>query len=122
MDEDSASNRRSGPTINSTSTAPRPLTRRRREDEGIMCISSCSLILLSRATFRLGLTEQRRTFTITSEEAYTMKLGFLGLGAIGTPMAAHLASNAQLTVWNRTVGQAGPVARGLRCRPASPPR
>ena len=32
-----------------------------------------------------------------------MKVAFLGLGAIGAPMAAHLASEPfDLTVWNRT--------------------
>jgi 3-hydroxyisobutyrate dehydrogenase len=31
-----------------------------------------------------------------------MQLGFAGLGAIGTPMAARLAATAPLRVWNRT--------------------
>ena len=31
-----------------------------------------------------------------------MHVGFLGLGAIGTPMAVHLARRGPLTVWNRT--------------------
>ena len=31
-----------------------------------------------------------------------MRVGFLGLGAIGAPMAAHLAKRGSLTVWNRT--------------------
>jgi 3-hydroxyisobutyrate dehydrogenase len=31
-----------------------------------------------------------------------MRIAFLGLGAIGTPMAAHLARRGPLTVWNRT--------------------
>ncbi|HET8649184.1 MAG TPA: NAD(P)-dependent oxidoreductase [Gemmatimonadales bacterium] len=31
-----------------------------------------------------------------------MRVGFLGLGAIGTPMAARVARDHQLTVWNRT--------------------
>jgi 3-hydroxyisobutyrate dehydrogenase len=51
-----------------------------------------------------------------------MKLGFLGLGAIGTPMAAHLASNAQLTVWNRTTGRAAQFARDHGARAAASPR
>jgi len=35
-----------------------------------------------------------------------MHVGFLGLGAIGTPMAAHLARRGPLTVWNRTASRA----------------
>ncbi|HKT61879.1 MAG TPA: NAD(P)-dependent oxidoreductase [Gemmatimonadales bacterium] len=35
-----------------------------------------------------------------------MQLGFLGLGAMGAPMAAHLARRAPLTVWNRTAARA----------------
>jgi 3-hydroxyisobutyrate dehydrogenase len=35
-----------------------------------------------------------------------MKMAFLGLGAIGRPMAAHLARAHQLTVWNRTAERA----------------
>jgi 3-hydroxyisobutyrate dehydrogenase len=35
-----------------------------------------------------------------------MQVGFLGLGAIGTPMAAHLARRGRLTVWNRTAARA----------------
>lgn len=31
-----------------------------------------------------------------------MKTAFLGLGAIGTPMARHVAAKSTLTVWNRT--------------------
>ena len=31
-----------------------------------------------------------------------MRIAFLGLGAIGTPMAVHVAKQHQLTVWNRT--------------------
>lgn len=31
-----------------------------------------------------------------------MRIGFAGLGAIGRPMAARLAANQDLTVWNRT--------------------
>lgn len=31
-----------------------------------------------------------------------MRIGFAGLGAIGRPMAARLAANHDLTVWNRT--------------------
>jgi 3-hydroxyisobutyrate dehydrogenase len=35
-----------------------------------------------------------------------MQLAFLGLGAIGAPMAAHLAPTHDLTVWNRTAERA----------------
>jgi 3-hydroxyisobutyrate dehydrogenase len=34
------------------------------------------------------------------------KVAFLGLGAIGTPMARHLAAKFPLTVWNRTRSKA----------------
>lgn len=35
-----------------------------------------------------------------------MRVGFLGLGAIGAPMAVHLAREHTLTVWNRTAARA----------------
>ena len=35
-----------------------------------------------------------------------MRVSFLGLGAIGTPMAAQLARRHELTVWNRTAERA----------------
>lgn len=35
-----------------------------------------------------------------------MTVAFLGLGAIGTPMAAHLAQRGPLVVWNRTAARA----------------
>lgn len=35
-----------------------------------------------------------------------MRIGFLGLGAIGTPMAARVARRYPLTVWNRTAARA----------------
>ncbi len=35
-----------------------------------------------------------------------MRIAFLGLGAIGTPMAAHLARSHELVVWNRTLERA----------------
>ena len=35
-----------------------------------------------------------------------LSVGFLGLGAIGTPMATHLARRYPLTVWNRTRNRA----------------
>lgn len=40
-----------------------------------------------------------------------MRVAFLGLGAIGAPMAAHIAhSPFELTVWNRTSAKAGEFA------------
>ena len=35
-----------------------------------------------------------------------MQIAFLGLGAIGTPMARHVAAHHALTVWNRTAAKA----------------
>jgi 3-hydroxyisobutyrate dehydrogenase-like beta-hydroxyacid dehydrogenase len=37
-----------------------------------------------------------------------MHVGFLGLGAIGAPMAARLARRGPLTVWNRTAASRPP--------------
>jgi 3-hydroxyisobutyrate dehydrogenase len=51
-----------------------------------------------------------------------MNLGFLGLGAIGTPMAAHLAAHSRLTVWNRTTDRATAFARRYQARAAPTPR
>ncbi|MEP7345120.1 MAG: NAD(P)-dependent oxidoreductase [Gemmatimonadaceae bacterium] len=39
-----------------------------------------------------------------------MRVAFLGLGAIGTPMASHLAKNLDLIVWNRTGEKAADFA------------
>jgi 3-hydroxyisobutyrate dehydrogenase-like beta-hydroxyacid dehydrogenase len=58
-----------------------------------------------------------------------MKIGFLGLGKMGTPMARHLlAAGHELRVWNRTEGQdrtAAPrrarLPRPLRLRPSWAP-
>lgn len=50
-----------------------------------------------------------------------MRIGWCGLGRMGTPMAGHvLASGHELAVWNRTPGKAGPLtAAGARAA-ASP--
>ncbi len=41
-----------------------------------------------------------------------MKIGFLGLGKMGTPMAMHLiAAGHELRVWNRTEGKTEPLLR-----------
>jgi 3-hydroxyisobutyrate dehydrogenase len=47
---------------------------------------------------------------------------FLGLGAIGAPMAARLARGARLTVWNRTRTRAEAFARAHGARDAATPR
>jgi 3-hydroxyisobutyrate dehydrogenase len=47
---------------------------------------------------------------------------FLGLGAIGAPMAARLAREAPLTVWNRTRSRAEAFAREHGVRSAASPR
>lgn len=40
-----------------------------------------------------------------------LRLGFVGLGVMGAPMAGHLArAGFPLTVWNRTGAKAGPLA------------
>ena len=40
-----------------------------------------------------------------------MKLAFIGLGAMGFPMARHLAKQHEVTVWNRTREKAERHAR-----------
>lgn len=47
---------------------------------------------------------------------------FLGLGAIGAPMAARLARAGALTVWNRTTERAEAFARSHGVRIAATPR
>lgn len=47
---------------------------------------------------------------------------FLGLGAIGGPMAAHLARAGHLTVWNRTAAAAESFAARHGARVAATPR
>jgi 3-hydroxyisobutyrate dehydrogenase len=49
-------------------------------------------------------------------------VGFLGLGAIGAPMAAHLARRGELVVWNRTPSRAAEFARRVGARTAATPR
>ena len=50
-----------------------------------------------------------------------MNVAFLGLGAIGAPMARHIASKHSLTVWNRTAAKAESFAREHGCRVAGTP-
>jgi 3-hydroxyisobutyrate dehydrogenase len=54
--------------------------------------------------------------------ARRLRVGFLGLGAIGTPMAAHLAREHDLVVWNRTAERARDFAREHGARAADTPR
>ncbi len=51
-----------------------------------------------------------------------MDIGFLGLGAIGTPMAARVAARHRLTVWNRTAGRAREFAAAHGAQAAATPR
>jgi 3-hydroxyisobutyrate dehydrogenase len=51
-----------------------------------------------------------------------MVVAFLGLGAIGAPMAAHLARRWQLTVFNRTSRRAAEFAKMHPARVAPSPR
>jgi len=47
------------------------------------------------------------------------KVGFIGLGAIGAPMARHVAKKFETTVWNRTRGKAEAFARENGARAAT---
>jgi 3-hydroxyisobutyrate dehydrogenase-like beta-hydroxyacid dehydrogenase len=50
-----------------------------------------------------------------------MKIGFLGLGAMGTPMALHLiAAGNELSVWNRTEERTKPLLREGAIAAATP--
>jgi 3-hydroxyisobutyrate dehydrogenase len=49
-------------------------------------------------------------------------VAFIGLGAIGAPMAAHLARDGRLTVWNRTGAVAERFAARHEARVAATPR
>jgi 3-hydroxyisobutyrate dehydrogenase-like beta-hydroxyacid dehydrogenase len=50
-----------------------------------------------------------------------MKIGFLGLGKMGTPMAMHLiAAGHELRVWNRTEGKMEPLLREGAIAAATP--
>jgi 3-hydroxyisobutyrate dehydrogenase len=51
-----------------------------------------------------------------------MQIAFLGLGAIGAPIAKHLAHRGRLTVWNRTTSRAKDFARQHHARAASTPQ
>lgn len=51
-----------------------------------------------------------------------MNVAFLGLGAIGAPMARHVAEHFPLRVWNRTATKAAAFARDHKCEAAATPR
>jgi 3-hydroxyisobutyrate dehydrogenase len=51
-----------------------------------------------------------------------MNISFVGLGAIGAPMASHIARAHALTVWNRTRSRADEFAATNRCRVVETPR
>src|SRR6266550_3889451 len=50
-----------------------------------------------------------------------MKAAFLGLGAIGAPMASRLAGRSELTVWNRTAAKTTAFAAANKARAAATP-
>jgi len=50
-----------------------------------------------------------------------MKVAFLGLGAIGAPMARHLVADYDLAVWNRTRARAETFASEQGCRHEATP-
>lgn len=51
-----------------------------------------------------------------------VRVGFLGLGAIGRPIAAHLARGCDLAVWNRTAERAASFAAETGATVAPTPR
>jgi 3-hydroxyisobutyrate dehydrogenase len=51
-----------------------------------------------------------------------VRAAFLGLGAIGRPIAAHLAREYDLSVWNRNAERAAEFARAHRAHFAATPR
>ena len=50
------------------------------------------------------------------------RVGFIGLGAIGTPMARHVAQAFDTVVWNRTTAKAGAFAQDHGATAAATPR
>jgi 3-hydroxyisobutyrate dehydrogenase len=51
-----------------------------------------------------------------------VRIGFLGLGAIGRPIAGHLARAHQLRVWNRTTARAESFAKDTGAEVGATPR
>lgn len=59
---------------------------------------------------------------INLRDAMTTTVAFLGLGAIGAPMARHLPAHGfDLVVWNRTRARADELATSVRSRVAETP-
>lgn len=59
---------------------------------------------------------------INLRDAMTTTVAFLGLGAIGAPMARHLPAHGfDLVVWNRTRERADELAKSVRARVAHTP-
>src|SRR5437762_6749941 len=51
-----------------------------------------------------------------------MKIGFIGLGDIGEPIASHLSKEPfELTVWNRTAAKANEFARNHKAKVSATP-
>lgn len=63
------------------------------------------------------------TTVVTTDTSTTLKTGWLGLGAMGWPMAGHLHRSGQLTgVWNRSADKAAAfVAQHADCLQAESP-
>jgi len=57
----------------------------------------------------------------TTPTSSPVRTAFLGLGAIGAPMARHVANASNLTVWNRTPARAEAFARTAPARVAATP-
>src|SRR5690349_2027532 len=55
----------------------------------------------------------------SSSTATPTRAAFLGLGAIGAPMARHVAAASELSVWNRTRSRADEFARTAPARVAA---
>lgn len=58
---------------------------------------------------------------MTHAPAASTHTAFLGLGAIGAPIARHVAAASDLAVWNRTRTRADEFARGAKTRVAQTP-
>jgi 3-hydroxyisobutyrate dehydrogenase-like beta-hydroxyacid dehydrogenase len=52
----------------------------------------------------------------------TERVGFIGLGAIGEPMAKHIDAAFETVVWNRTLARAKSFAKETRASVAASPR
>jgi 3-hydroxyisobutyrate dehydrogenase-like beta-hydroxyacid dehydrogenase len=60
--------------------------------------------------------------TAPKDDLTGVRIGFVGLGLMGAPIAANLArAGADLTVWNRTVEKADALAERVRCTIAATP-